>query len=791
MYSKKLFKTSLIATSIALSIASTTAIATELVQQVEVKQSVNEINSIREKWASYFLGDVNQPITENMKTQIIEINTQAKELLNTMTLDKNGLWEELPLHKDSAAEKQKLGVNLYATYNNIFTLARAYKLQGGELYHDSDVREAITESLVLLNEHHYHVGTPEYGNWWHWELGISRTAQNTLVVMYNDIPYEIVNNYVDASRYFVPVPTHLSVGYGAPYSSAPLAWESTGGNRTDNAQVVLVRGLLENNKDEIKSAIAALPSVIPYVESGDGFYSDGSYIQHKDLPYSGTYGQVMLEGLGMLLGAVANTEYQATDPELQKIYPLMLETFAPLLIDGRMSDMVNGRAISRMTGQNDEIGESVLSAMLLYVDGAPLEYKEQLTSFLKHHFDAKGGLEKTRLINNHQIADRMMMTREVKEQSTVSHKQFPNMDRVIHHRDDWSFGIAMHSDRVGNYESINGENLKGWHTADGMTYLYNQQKHYSNGYWVAGDAFKHAGTTVLLTERENATGQLSAQRNGRNGAMDWTGGASLGDYGVAGMKFVNFNSDLSANKSWFMFDNEIVALGSDIKNSSSDQAITTVENRQVEQAASLMVDGLTVEKFNGNPKSFEITYNTDAPVNEHSTIQYSILDDSVVDIQKQCRSGDWSDIGTSQGSVTACFYEAVINHDDNDSYAYMVTPNRTEISDSVTIVKNSNGVHAVEHKELGIFAANFFEDGKAGFITADDQMSIMTQEKDGLLYVAVSNPTRSWFDIDFTVDGSIELVEDSDKRVELNDNKLSIDMNGLAGSSYKFVIKRK
>ena len=40
-------------------------------------------------------------------------------------------------------------------------------------------------------------------------------------------------------------------------------------------------------------------------------------------------------------------------------------------------------------------------------------------------------------------------------------------------RPGFGFGISMCSSRIYNYESINGENLHGWFTGDGMTYLYN------------------------------------------------------------------------------------------------------------------------------------------------------------------------------------------------------------------------------------------------------------------------------------------------------------------------------
>ncbi|MCW8348007.1 polysaccharide lyase 8 family protein [Vibrio sp. ZSDZ65] len=747
------------------------------------------LSQLRHRWATYFLGDPSEATTKQQQTEIVAINKHAQQLLNTIRIEKTGLWDDLPLDIKSHDGRQTLGVPLFATYQRLFKLARAYKLPGGELEGNSALLETLVESLAFLNEEFYHVGMPEYGNWWQWELGISRVVNNTLVILYDDIPYEIVSNYVDATRYFVPRPTHLSEGYGAPYSSAPMIWKSTGGNRTDNAQVVLVRGLLDNNEQEIKAAVFALSSVIPYVKSGDGFYQDGSYIQHKDLPYSGTYGQVMLQGLGMQLSLVANTPWQATDPNLQKIYPLILKAYAPLLVNGRMMDFVNGRATSRAGEQNDVVGQAILSAMLLYVDGAPEQYRDDFIDVIASQLHSTNGLQTSRNFNNYQLAQSMLATRDIKATPTASHIQFSDMDRVVHHRDNWTFGVAMHSNRVGNYESINGENLKGWHTADGMTYLYTPNDRYHQGFWPLVDPYKLPGTTTLLIERELGDGQLSAQRNGRNGVMNWTGGAALNQYGVAGMKFVNHTRDLSAHKSWFMFDNEIIALGSDIENSSDAPAITTIDNRLVADGASLQVNGETVtDNFKGIANHFTIKEQS----NDASTIQYSLLTDTPIEIVKQCREGNWSDIGTSKGTVSGCFYEATMSHDqDRNQYAYMITPSMATPSQDISILANNQSVHAVEHKSLNLFAANFWSKGKAGAITSKSAMSIMTQESDGLVQVSVSNPTRSWFNRSFTIDGQFELLTNDDPRVKVtNGNEVSVDLDDLSGSSYTFTLKR-
>ena len=86
---------------------------------------------------------------------------------------------------------------------------------------------------------------------------------------------------------------------------------------------------------------------------------------------------------------------------------------------------------------------------------------------------------------------------------------FAGMDRVVHFRPGWGLGIAMHSTRIYNFESINRENLHGWHTGDGMTYLYTgDPTQFSDDFWPTVNPERLPGTTVIAgsTERPNQTG---------------------------------------------------------------------------------------------------------------------------------------------------------------------------------------------------------------------------------------------------------------------------------------------
>ena len=117
----------------------------------------------------------------------------------------------------------------------------------------------------------------------------------------------------------------------------------------------------------------------------------------------------------------------------------------------------------------------------------------------------------------------------------------------------------MSSSRTGKYESINGENKKGWYTGDGMTYIYLHVNDYASNYWKNINYYRLQGTTVTNAKREE---------NGLSGLntltkYDFVGGAYSDLNLVAAMQFgsespnIGFISTLSGNKAYFTFVRKI------------------------------------------------------------------------------------------------------------------------------------------------------------------------------------------------------------------------------------------
>ncbi|MGR5460030.1 polysaccharide lyase 8 family protein [Vibrio alfacsensis] len=765
------------------------------------QETTSDLSSLRTVWSSNYLADPTLPIDDQLKKSIQLLSDDVSIWLSRyQTQSQHGLWLDLPLKTDSEEDKTKIGDQLYKTYQRLFKMAQSYSLTDSDLYQNEELLLTIIDGLETLNKHYYKEGALEWGNWWHWQLGISRSANNILVLLYPKLPEHIIANYISATKYFVPSPTHLSQGEGAHASTAPKPFESTGANRVHNAQVVLIRSLLNNDQKSFIEAVETLEPVLEYVSKGDGFYEDGSFIQHTDLPYTGTYGNELLSGLGGMLNLVHSADWYPSPDKFNAIYPLILDTFSPFLVHGQMMDLVNGRAISRPLGQSHKIGHSILDSMLFYVESAPNEIRQQLKSTLKTHIQGDHFLNyfsNPRYMRNHQLALQIVNDSNVDTNNQrIEHRQFPSMDRVIHHRPDWSFAIAMHSYRVGNYECMNGENLRGWHTADGMNYLYNQQLDHYTDYWPIVNAYKLPGTTATDILRAECTGQLTGNSK-RQTKIVWAGGSTLNQYGVVGFDFTNWDNTLSAKKSWFMFDNEIIALGSNISNNT---AFTVLENRKINHDSVITLNEKplgSTESFNNYLEDLQrLDITVDGQVNP---ITYLLLESHNAEINKVCTQGNYSDIGTSNLPVDGCFIEAILKHDLKNNYQYALLPNSAEefvtnwVNESpISILRNDEYAHALQHKSLSISGYNFWQPSSVGMVTSAQPMSLMIKEhQNGKLSLAVSDPTQRAARVRFTLLPHYKVESDLENRVSFNsDGSISINTSDLRGSSYQFSLNK-
>ncbi|ECU9384896.1 TPA: polysaccharide lyase 8 family protein [Salmonella enterica subsp. diarizonae serovar 61:l,v:z35] len=745
------------------------------------------IVEMRNTWRNNFIpsSEIEHTLLQNY---VSDLNKVAHKLWSG--IDKNAregqYWSDTRLDDASMQGRLKLGPTLYTIYQRIFTLAKAWATPGTDLYHSTPVRTVIINMLITLNARYYNVDTPEWGNWWNWELGIARSINNTMVVMFDDLPDSLIKNYNQATRHFVRDPRYLAEGSGAPYSTMRNAVTSTGGNRTDSAQVVFVRGLLEEDTGEISAAVASVPEVLNIVQSGDGFYADGSFIQHKDLPYSGTYGQVLLNGLGLIKNSIAGTAWDFSAQQNQRIYQVIRQSFLPLMYEGRMSDAVNGRSISRRNGQDQDTGITVMNAVALFIDGAPPAEKLFLEKAIKAQLTPQATeYYRTHLpenLNAWQVVTRILQDKHLHPvPAAPGGKLYADMDRLVYRGKGYFAVIAMHSRRTGSYECINNENRRGQRTSDGMTYLYLSGDAQYNGYWPVVDSRWLPGTTSVASSGI-CDEQYRVDRQGKVN-ISWAGGVTLDRWASASMHLKVPASQVKAKKSWFMAPDMLVMLGSDI--SGDGPTFTTIANRRVSGSAQVISDGVPV------PEGTEKTITHPIMLNDQENkIVWQPLTDTTALVSRKNRIGDWSDIGTSSGVVSAQFLTILQPHKGkaDNHYAWAVYPGQSVAQQSeVNIVANNAKVQSILLPRDGTQYANFWQPTTAGDIRALTPLAMIMIPTTQGFRIAVSSPRRD-SRVSFRLPGHFLVHQDKDKRVSLHGDIISVDVSHLRGSSYVFEI---
>ncbi|MFJ4840636.1 polysaccharide lyase family 8 super-sandwich domain-containing protein [Streptomyces sp. NPDC088746] len=748
-------------------------------------------DALRATWADILTGGSIDPSDTGYASALSTLSTNATGLWNSLSANAsaNSLWPGLPLSVPAC---------MTASYKQLAVMATAYATpgtvatdgSGRGLYANSALGAAVVAGLDFLHTQVYNAGATEAGNWWEWEIGTPISLTNAATHVYPLLTTAQLADYTAAIDHFVPDPTLNRYG-----SARTL---STGANRVDLCQVVAVRGILGRSSERLTTAVAALSDTYPYVTTGDGLYTDGSFVQHTDIPYTGTYGMVLLRGLTLLFQLLDSSDWDITDPAAAHIHDSVDSAFAPWVWNGLCMDAVRGRAVSRHAETDFYDGNLITQAVLRAANSAPTTV--QATRFRRL---AKGWITRgdayapfTGTAGIPGIA----LARPVLDDSSltpaaepVGHVQFPSMDRAVHRGDGWAFALAMSSARIARYEAMNGENLHGWHTGDGMGYLYlaNDLGHYTDGYWPTVDPYRLPGTTVDTLALADSAG------TGTRPAATWAGGASLaGRYGSLGMDFRQYGSTLTAKKSWFCLGDSVVCLGAGITGGSGAEVVTVVENRNLgpDGANTLTVDGTAQPAATGWSDTLDIS----GWAHLKDVGGYLFPGGATVQAARTARTGSWNDINTggTTDTITRRYASLCLSHGtapSAGSYAYVLLPGfsaaRTAAraaSPTVTVPANSVSVQAVRDSSLGLTAANFFSAGSAGGITVSAPCSVIMRQKGGRLVIGVSDPSRAASTVTVRLVLGGTLVS-ADPGITVTQSSptitLTVDVSGAAGAT--------
>ena len=776
---------------------------------------------MRSRWTERLTGN-GSSITddEDFQTSMETMAQDAEDAMENMAdIPADGshvdaFWSDLDLEiKYVATSDASYTEDLNTAYTRLQAMATAYAAENCRLYHNEDLKERILYALEWLYDNgyneNYNVEKQLYGNWWHWEIGIPQALGSTVILMYEDLTQEQIDKFYATLYRFNQDPTvvYKVQGWGT--------MEMTSANLMDTSLVAALRSAIGNTQDGIGAAVNALGTVTGFVTEGDGFYEDGSCIQHSNLAYTGGYGLTLLKGIERILLLSNDTAWQASADDLESVYTWIWEGYRPLFADGAMMDMVSGRSIARPSHTELETGRGILEAIVLLADGAPEDRKEQLLSFAKKQVLA--GAENLDTFYSGMEASSMIAAKQLAADDSVEAddgtpytKIFGSMDKATIHREGYTLGISMFSSRTGNFEYMNKENTKGWHISDGALFLYNGDAgQFSNNYWNTIDPHRLPGITTDHTEGTNYESGLAYTSD-----KDYAGGSSVEDlYATIAMDFHGQNTDLTAKKAWFAFDDEVVALGTDISGITKDTE-TIIENKQIRDDGSnaLVVDGEETQAELGESSAAGVEYAWIEGNSGTDSIGYYFPEGEDLEIKREARTGSFQDINgavadgaAGSEDVTRDYLSLAVSHGDGteegaEDYAYVLLPGRTEeetaeyaSGSEIEIISNTAEVQAAADRSSGASGYQFWTAASAGNVSADQASSVTMKEEDGTLKLGISDPSQTQDSVTIHVSGYENLqYVDGDQEVSVNVTAdgadITVDTSAAAGESFELTL---
>ncbi|MFJ9151382.1 polysaccharide lyase 8 family protein [Streptomyces sp. NPDC102270] len=713
--------------------------------------SADPYDTLRRRWLDIALGTGYDPAQEPYASRLAETGELARGFQATMAPAPTSLWPGSPYDPPAGVTR---------SYSRLWTMTQAYVQRGTGSTGDESLLADVLRGLDHLFATVYNPSTTRYGNWWEWQIGSPRLLMDITAALYDHLTDAQKTAACAAVDHFLP-DTMLT-----DYSGT-----STGANRVDLCRSVALRGILGRAPDRIALARDALSPVFPYVTKGDGLYADGSFVQHTWVAYSGTYGQVMLDGLGRLFALLAGSAWEVTDPRRQTVLDGVERAYAPLIHDGLVMDSVNGRAISRghLKGDDRHVlrgdhfhGQGIIAAIALLADAASEEERGRWHGLMKGWIERDtvspvltapqfGVADLARL---HAVAASPVPAAP----ESVGHTLFAAMDRAVHRRPGFVANIAMASDRIAAYECGNGENPRGWHTGAGMlSWWAADSGQYTDWYWPTVDWYRLPGTTV-------STKRLPDRAGGEWGEpkpdVRWVGGTTDGEYAAIGQHLKGLGSTLQARKSWFCVADAVICLGAGITCTDGVPVETVVDNRNLGE---------------GGTQSF-VRGRGWAHLEGHGGW---LVPDGLRALRED-RTGAWSDINTSSTTERRArrWQTLWLDHGTDPvdaSYAYVLMPGasrRTVAARAadrhwLSVLANDSACQAVRVDSLGLTAANFWRAGTAGPLTASAGASVLVRRKGRTATLSVAEPPRSGEPLEIVWNRPVRSVLRADDTVEV------------------------
>lgn len=722
-------------------------------------------------------------------------------------------------------EAPRLKVPYFSPVIHIRALAAAFRTPGSSYCGKKEVLEEILQRLGRLNES-YNMQTPPE-DWWVVQVGNPLRILDILILLYDYLEEkdELVKHWTDTILHFQN--SYMLTSHGKPETGANMMWK---------CHVYILMGILRKDQSLIDWAQVQLPKLLCYSHKishpqagtffDDGFYPDGSFIQHYFFAYTGGYGKHFINILSGLLYAFRNTELSILDENSVKFFcEMVYKAYAPLIVDGRFMDVARGRESSRYNNQDYICGRNVMRALCYLAEAVLPEDGRKIRALLKLWLsqadnrlnicvDEDAFAEYYVNPSLAEVLNRLDRDNVTMAPQQYGHYNFGPMCKTVHRHGGWSAAISMYSPATACYEYLNGESVKFWHMSDGVLYLYTADAdQYNGGYYATADMQRLPGTTVDRSPERARDPYYNWFMPESKNVYDFAGGSALGNYGIAGMQFCGQGKgkerNLEARKSWFFLGEEIVCVGSGISSSTGNPIETIVLNQRLTDRLHQFLT-IGTKKYSCQELGAEI--NIEGTIlhldgNKGTGSDVGVVFPKGGDLHILCehRRGTWNNVNINPECISENDFATVWldhgTHPQNAEYSYILLPGASNgdtvqyaKAPDVEILECSSAVHAVRNKVTGMLGCNFWEDKQAACagILVSTQASVIIQKEEKKIRLAVSDPAQRdrMIHIELNCNASeVVMKEEGIRILSMAPLKIIADTTGRNGQSLNLVVK--
>jgi autotransporter-associated beta strand protein len=644
-----------------------------------------------------------QTITQREQAELIDQDPSDSTVEGFMSsLQSNGSWSDID-YQNTAETNWTPATHL----TRMDSMAESYQNPSSSLYHSSTLMADIS------NAFNYWVSVdPTSTNWYDNDIRTPEDMGQCVMLISSQLSSTQLSEddtILNQARATLNNPSYAQ-----------------GSNLVLLSEVGVYQGVIDANTSYLSEGFQGVFSTI-YLDTalaGDGFQPDGTYHFHGNQLYEGDYGVTAIQNPLNDASISVGTAYAATTTQEEVLINDLIEGSQWFVYGQSLAFSASGRDPTN-EGFNS-VGVNYISAIESALELGSYD-QSQLQAFLTRQEDAASSgsaSSSTQLTGN---------------------RGFYDSDFMVEQQPKFFADVKVTSTRTINPESINGQDLEGLYLGDGV-----------NEIMVTGNEFNNIepvwnwrrlpGTTVEQNTRSLQPGYADS------GNTNYAGGVSDGNYGAEALEYNRFN--VAADKSWFFFQNEEVALGAAINASKSTSQVDTTLNQ------CLLTSTVTYDTSGGSQQT--LTTGTVTPANLSWVYQGGVgyffpTPVSNATVQAISQSGNWDNITTEYGSIpeSANVFTLYINHGTGftgGSYDYIVVPNTTAsgmatyvASDPISVLSNTSTVQAVTQNNLGITQAAFYSSGSFNLstgqtISANNSSMVMIERQTNDMELDAASP---------------------------------------------------